>query len=164
MSLKAFNSYEDVNKIIEKYSTMVYKLAFARTRNEIDAEDIFQEVFLRYVKKKPLFESDEHEKAWFIRVTINCSKSLWKNIFKHNEILREKLIFEEKREEEDLLEEHLLKLPTDYRTVIHLFYYEDMRTSDIAKSLNKKESTIRMQLTRARRLLKDFMEGEVLDV
>ena len=164
MSLKAFNSYEDVNKIIEKYSTMVYKLAFARTRNEVDAEDIFQEVFLRYVKKKPVFESDEHEKAWFIRVTINCSKTLWKNIFKRNEILKEELVFEEKTEEEALLEEHLLKLPTDYRTVIHLFYYEDMKTSDIAKVLNKKESTIRMQLTRARRLLKDFMEGEIVDV
>ena len=164
MSLKAFNSYEDVNRIIEKYSTMVYKLAFARTRNEIDAEDIFQEVFLRYVKKKPVFESDEHEKAWFIRVTINCSKTLWKNIFKHNEILKEEIVFEEKTEEEALLEEHLLKLPTDYRIVIHLFYYEDMKTSDIAKVLNKKESTIRMQLTRARRLLKDFMEGEIVDV
>jgi RNA polymerase sigma-70 factor, ECF subfamily len=62
---------------------------------------IVQEVFLRYVKKKPVFESDEHEKAWFIRVTINCSKNLWKNIFKHNnEILKEEIIFEEKSEEE----------------------------------------------------------------
>ena len=62
---------------MDKYSTMVYKLAFARTRNKENAEDIFQEVFLRYVRKQPKFESEAHEKAWFIRVTINCSKTLF---------------------------------------------------------------------------------------
>lgn len=65
------------------------------------------------IKKKTVFESDEHEKGWFIRVTINCSKNLWKNIFKYNnEVLKEEIIFEEKTEEEAMLEEHLLKLPT----------------------------------------------------
>ena len=64
-------------EIVEKYSSMVYKLAFARTKNKSDAEDIFQEVFLTYIRRNPTFENEEHEKAWFIRVTINCTKDLW---------------------------------------------------------------------------------------
>ena len=63
--------------IIKKYSNLVYNLAYAKTQNAEHADDIFQEVFLRYIKTKPIFNDNEHEKAWFIRVTINCSKSFF---------------------------------------------------------------------------------------
>ena len=145
--------------VVDKYSSMVYKLAFARTQNKSDAEDIFQEVFLKYIRKHPHFESEEHEKAWFIRVTINCCKDFWKfsNKLSHDE-LNENLPDIEPNEE--FLFEYINKLPEDYRVIIHLFYYEDLSTSKISNILNKKESTVRMALTRARRMLKDFMEGE----
>lgn len=148
---------EGINEIVDKYSTMVYKLAFARTRDKENAEDIFQEVFLRYIRKQPHFENETHEKAWFIRVTINCSKSLFQFLKRTiHEELEEDVFAEE--EPEEMMEELLEQLSPDYRTVIHLFYYEDLTTAEISKVLNKKESTVRMQLTRARRMLKEIME------
>ena len=162
MYLQSFNE-EGINNIIDKYSTMVYKLAFARTRNKENADDIFQEVFLRYIRKQPKFETEEHEKAWFIRVTINCSNSLFSFIKRENyEELNENI--SEKENPEEIMDEFLEKLSPDYRTVIHLFYYEGYSTLEISKILNKKESTVRMQLTRARRNLKDIMEGVSSDV
>lgn len=162
MYLQSFDS-EGINSIVEKYSDMVYKLAFARTRNKENADDIFQEVFLRYIRRQPTFENEEHEKAWFIRVTINCSKSVF--------ILLKRFSFEEfdekmtkENENEEIMDEFLDKLPIDYRTVIHLFYYERLTTSEISKTLGKKESTVRMQLTRARRMLKDIMEEAKINV
>lgn len=156
MYLQSFDE-EGINNIVDKYSTMIYKLAFARTRNKENADDVFQEVFLRYVRKQPKFENEEHEKAWFIRVTINCTKTLFSFLQKTTyEEFDENL--SEAEEPEEIMEEFLDKLSLDYRTVIHLFYYEDMSTIQISKILNKKESTVRMQLTRARRMLKDIME------
>lgn len=146
-----------INEIVDKYSTMVYKLAFARTRDKENAEDIFQEVFLRYIRKQPHFENETHEKAWFIRVTINCSKTLFQFLKRitHEEFDED---VPEEEDPEEFMEEFLEQLSPDYRTVIHLFYYEDLTTMEISKVLNKKESTVRMQLTRARRMLKDIME------
>ena len=60
---------------VRRYSDMVYRLAFARTGNTADAEDVYQEVFLRYLRSDPQFTSEEHRKAWLLRVTINCAKS-----------------------------------------------------------------------------------------
>ena len=72
----------ETDRIVDTYSDMVYKLAYAQVRNKNDADDIYQEVFLRYVRKKPAFESTENEKAWFIRVTVNCCKNFWNTPFR----------------------------------------------------------------------------------
>ena len=69
-------------KTIQKYSDMVYKLAYSMVKDQYDAEDIHQEVFIKYIDKSPNFESEEHEKAWFLRVTINLVKNLWKSAWK----------------------------------------------------------------------------------
>lgn len=162
MYLQSFDS-AGINSIVDKYSDMVYRLAFARTRNKENADDIFQEVFLRYIRKQPEFENEEHEKAWFIRVTINCSKNLFSFLSRNTfEEINENI--SEESSPEEIMDEFLDKLPIDYRTVIHLFYYEKMTTSEISKTLNKKESTVRMQLTRARRMLKDIMEEAKINV
>ena len=89
------NKNEFLEQTIEKYSNMVYRLAMARTRNIETSEDVYQEVFLRLAKKMPEFESEEHKKAWLIRVTINCSKSILNSSFiKHRADLDENLSFE----------------------------------------------------------------------
>lgn len=160
MNNQSLRTDDCVENIINKYSRTVYKLAFAQTRNKNDADDIFQEVFLRYIRKQPVFENKEHEKAWFIRVTVNCCKSFWNSPFKKHTQVLEQDAYVSEIDEEHLLEEYLLKLPKEYRAVIHLFYYENMSTTQISKALKKKESTVRMQLTRARRLLKEFMKGD----
>ena len=66
-------------EMVRRYGKMVYRLAFARSGRREDADEIFQEVFLRYVKKCPAFERENHCRAWFIRVTVNCANKLWAN-------------------------------------------------------------------------------------
>lgn len=146
-------------KVIQYYSDMVYRLAFARTGTKQDADDIFQEVFLRYVKKKPEFETEEHRKAWLIRVTINCANSFWSSLRrKKTQEMTNEILFE--TEDSVNLYTELQKLPPKYRDVIHLFYYEDMTLEEICLALNRKNSAIRTQLTRARVMLKKFMKEE----
>ncbi len=148
-----------IEDVVNKYYDMVYKLAYARTKNQYDAEDILQEVFLRYIRRKPDFKNEDHEKAWFLRVTINCSKNLFATFIKNRTISFEENI-QGMTDEDKILGEFLAKLPLKYLTVIHLFYYEDLKILEIANLLEIKESTIKMQLTRARRLLKEYMEVE----
>lgn len=157
-----FPEKDYIDKIVDKYSDLVYKLAFARTRQEYYAEEVYQEVFLRYIKAKPEFNDENHEKAWFIKVTINCSNSFFQliNKFKYEEIKDDIKSETEDNSENVDLKFYLDKLPLKYRTVIHLFYYEDMKSKDIAIYLDKKESTIRMQLKRGREMIKELLKGD----
>ncbi|WP_414150849.1 RNA polymerase sigma factor [Acetobacterium carbinolicum] len=159
MEQHSLHLYDCTEKVISFYSDMVYRLAFARTGTKHDADDVFQEVFLRYVKKKSLFNNEEHRKAWLIRVTINCSNNFWNSLWrKKTQELTTDIMFE--TEDSVNLYTELQKLPAKYREVIHLFYYEDMSLEEISLTLNRKNSTIRTQLTRARALLKEFMKEE----
>lgn len=150
-------------KVIETYSDMVYRLAFSAVKNRFDADDIHQEVFVRYLKTMPVFQNVEHEKAWFLRVTINCCKNHWKSawIRKVTGFLVEEP-YELDEPDEDSLEliEEVKKLPEKYRIIVHLFYYEDMSIEAISSITGRKQSTVRTQLTRARELLKKRLEEE----
>lgn len=149
----------EINDILTKYSNLVYRLALARTKNKADAEDVFQEVFLRLVNKKPVFENEEHMKAWIIKVTVNCSSKLLTSAwFRRTVPLIEELKFETKEKSEVYYS--VLELPMKYRTVIHLFYYEDLSIAKISEILSIKESTIKSQLLRARQLLKTKLKGD----
>ena len=145
--------------VIRRYSDMVYRLAFARTGNRSDAEDLYQEVFLRYLTKAPAFTSEDHRKAWLLRVAVNCANrfhaSPWR---RRTEPLSEALSVPAP-EGEDLGEE-LRRLPEKDRTVLHLYYYEDMTTEEIAKLLDRNPATVRSQLLRARAKLKKLLVEE----
>ena len=145
--------------VIRRYSDMVYRLAFARTGNRSDAEDLYQEVFLRYLTRAPAFTSEEHRKAWLLRVAVNCANRFhtapWR---KRTEPLSEALSVPAP-EGEDLWEE-LRRLPEKDRTVLHLYYYEDMTTEEIAKLLARTPATVRSQLLRARAKLKKLLVEE----
>lgn len=150
---------DSTEEVIRRYSSMVYRLAFARLGNRYDADEVFQEVFLRYVKKASGFAREEHIKAWLIRVTINCSKKLKNSPWRlKTQPLQEDLAFEEKQNA-DLYRE-LQRLPEKYREVIHLFYYESMSLEEMSRVLNRKNGTLRTQLTRARAMLREFMREE----
>lgn len=147
-----------MNYIIEKYGNMVYRLAIARTRNKEDAEDIFQDVFLKLSKKLPNFENETHEKAWLIRVTINLTNNLFQSAhFKKMVPLEEELKFEDKEMSNVYLQ--VLSLPIKYRTIIHLFYYEGFSIKEIATMLHTNENTIKTRLSRAREQLKVKLKG-----
>lgn len=161
--------WKETEEAVRRYADMVYRLAFARTGNQSDADDIFQEVFLRYMRKAPDFSEEEHRKAWLLKVTVNCSAkfmtSFWKKrvglFSEEQEAVRGETEGGYEQAEGNLtLQRELMRLPKKYRVAIHLFYYEGLGTEEIAGITGQKSSTVRAQLTRARQMLKERMEAE----
>lgn len=148
-----------MEEVIQREKDLVYRLAFSQCHQKDQADDIFQNVMYRYFKGKPTFESLEHEKAWFIRVTLNCSKtslkSFWNN--KVEEIDEQAYIFEKKEID---LTPYLNKLPKKYNAVLYLFYYEGYSTKEMAKLLHIKENNVRVLLNRARNKLRKEIESD----
>ena len=159
MEIQSLESSDCIDEVIEKYSHMVYRLAFAYVKTKHDAENVFQDVFLRYISKPRSFESEEHRKAWMLRVTINLCKSLLSSSWKRKTVpLDDTLSYQTKIDSD--LSEYLALLPSKYRPVIHLFYYEELTTKQISEILHAKESTVRSWLSRARAILaKKLKEG-----
>ena len=154
------NKEKYLEMMIEKYSDMIYRLALTRTKSKENSEDVYQEVFLRLSKKMPDFESEEHEKAWLIKVTINCSKNLLNSAFlRYTTEMKEDFVFETK-ERQDIYYA-VQELPLKYRTIIHLYYYEGYKINEISNILNIKENTIKSRLARAREKLKEKVEGGI---
>lgn len=149
----------ELEQIMEDYGRMVYRLAYACMRSTMDAEDIYQDVFLRYFQKRPLFASEEHRRAWLLRVTVNEARSIFRSArFRRTVSLDERVVYTEP--EEQKLDEALSQLSGKDREVLHLFYYEELSTREIGELLRRKESTVRTQLTRARRRLGEILKGE----
>ena len=147
-----------MKQMIEEYADMVYRIALTRTQCIENAEDVFQEVFMRFSEKNPKFESIEHEKAWFIRVTINLTKNIRESAWNKKVVrLDENMIFKTK-EENDVFGE-VCNLSQNYRTVIYLLYYEGYKVHEISKLMNKPEGTIKIWLYRAREKKKKKLEG-----
>lgn len=148
---------------IDRYADMVYRLALSQMKNRTDADDLFQEVFIRLVSNVEKLESWEHVKAWLIRVTINCAKKhfdlYWnKNVdFIEDE---ERVRGEEAYElpEDEPVREAVAKLPPKYRLAVHLFYYEEFSVAEIAELTGQKEGTVKSQLHRAREMLREMLE------
>lgn len=146
--------------VMEQYGNRVYRLAYAQLRSTAEAEDIYQEVFLRYYQKRPAFESEEHRRAWLLRVTVNRARTVFRSAwFRYTAPLEERVVFEEP--EEVKLDGALGKLRPGEREVLHLYYYEELSVREIGELLKRKESTVRTQLTRARRHLAEIMKGEM---
>ena len=148
----------ELEDAIRQYGDQVYRMAYAVVRNRTDADDIFQEVFLKFFEAAPAFAGAEHQKAWLLRVTINRARSELRSAWRRRVIaLSEEVAFTDP--ESNDLDQTLRRLSRPHRTVIHLFYYEGYSTAQIAVLLGKRPSAIRTQLTRARaslsRLLKE---------
>jgi len=156
------NNDYDIEYALRKHSLMVFRLAYAKTGNASDAEDIVQEVFLTLVRKNPVFDSEEDRKAWLIRVTINRSNSLWRTAWRkrvHLWGIRE--AYHEESEHDTGLRDAINRLNSDDRVLIHLHYFEGFKTDEIAAMLGRRHATVRTQLMRARKRLKSQLTEEV---
>lgn len=149
---------EQRTRIVDRYGDMVYRLALARTASVPDAEDVFQEVFLRYFRHEEKFHSDEYRKAWLIRCTVNRCKSLTASPWRRRVVPLETA--EEVGVEDDYREVYsaVLSLPAKYRAVIHLHYFEGLSVAEMAQTLQLPEGTVKSQLSRGRALLRDMLE------
>ena len=148
-----------IETIIKRDGDRLFRIAAAITGSKAEAEDVVQDVFVKLVEKQPVFWSSEHETAWLIRVTVNtCKNRIRSYWWKKTEPLLDTI--PTKDDDEAGVMRAVMQLPPKYRTVIHLFYYEGYSTKEIAELTQQKESTVRQWLTRARRKLKDYLEGE----
>lgn len=155
-------SEQEVNRAIEQYADTVRRLCMIHLKNYHDTEEIFQTVFLKYFLSSVVFENSEHEKAWFIRVTINACKDLLKSFFHSRTVPLDELL----NQTEELTSDHgevieaVLALPVKYREVVYLYYYEEYTAVEISYILGKKLNTVYTLLTRSKRLLKERLGGD----
>ena len=159
-------------KIIERNGKSIYKIAFVYMKNRFDADDVYQEVLLRYLKYRPHFENCEHEKNWFVAVTINVCKSFKTSAWqRHNvtvdddswlQILADNT---ESREisQDNAVMDALMQLDDDTRLIMQMYYYEGYSIRELTAILKRKESTLQTQLAAGRRKLKEELKkaGEI---
>ena len=150
---------QEVDRAIGQYADTVLRLCMVYLKNHSDAEDIFQTVFLKYALSDRVFESPEHEKAWFIRVTLNTCRDILKSFFRKNTVSLEEAAAAVSPEQSAVLEA-VWSLPKNYRDVVYLHYYEGYTAPEIAAILKKNPNTVYTHLTRAREMLKDILGGE----
>lgn len=155
-------SEQEVNRAVEKYADTIRRLCVIQLKNYHDAEDIFQIVFLKYVQSSVRFENEEHEKAWFIRVTLNACKDFFKDFFRKHTVPLDELINQSAELTADNSEvlEAVLSLPTKYKNVVYLYYYEGYSAVEIASILKKNQNTVYTLLTRSKKLLKERLGGD----
>ena len=148
-------------QIVRTYADMVYRIAYRYVKNSIDTDDVFSEVFLAYFKKERTFESEEHRKAWLIRVTINCAKDLLAQRAQLQQLHEETLSDQTAHDVDTYMDLYnaIEQLRPEYQEVIKLYYLDDLSVKEIAQILNKNENTIKTQLFRAREILKSVLEA-----
>lgn len=164
-------SDRDFEEVLSLYNKMIYRLAYARTGNIQDAEDITQEVFLRYINSDTVFQSEEHRKAWLLRVTVNCSKDMVASYWNRNrsDISAEEPTEERKKspqetwEEKNYVLEAVRSLPEKYRVVVHLFYYEELSAEQIANVTDCSLPTVKTRLHRARKMLEKILKEDIYE-
>lgn len=156
----------NIDEAVRRYADLVYRLALLNTKNCSDAEDVFQEVFLKLFRHQKHIQCEEHLKAWLIRVTINQCKSVVTSAWNRHNVILDMSGFPEqprKKEEDAKVYDMVKSLPEKYRQVIHLYYYEELSIKEIAEILDKKEATVKTRLARARKLLQQKLKGVYFD-
>lgn len=156
--------------IIDKYGDMVYRVAVSATGSREDADDVFQEVFLRLVRYRSRLSSEEHLKAWLIRVAVNCARkqqgSAWRRKVEYFDEtggeepldMNAQRAYEQIESADSPLVVAMEQLPKGYRLVLYLFYYEELSVAQIGKLLKEKESTVKSRLHRGREMLRQKLD------
>ena len=155
---------QSIEQVALIHAKSIYCAAYNICKNAEDANDVVQEVLISYhLHSNKQFDSEEHLRAWLLRVGINKAKDLirapWHRLRAGFEGYEEEIPFEEP--EEQLLYQELMRLPEKYRIVMHLYYYEDLTVREIAEVLGKSESGIKMRLSRGREFLKNILKEEM---
>ena len=145
-------------KLLDLYGSRILRLAYSYLHQMSDAEDILQETLIQWMKTQPVFESNEHAKAWLLHVAANlCKNRIEYRKLRETDELNEELIAEE-REDLSFVWEAVKALPDHLRAPIHLFYQEGLSTAEIAQILQEREGTVRAHLNRGRARLKKVLK------
>lgn len=162
MMQKQNKSEEEIKELVEKYSSLIFRISYCILCNAEDAEDAVQETLLRYVTKAPEFSDEEHRKAWLIKVAANISKNML--MFR---IRRETVNIEDVEnigisENDYETFELIMSLPAKHKIVMTLYYVEGYRSKEIAEIIGISEDAVRKRLQKGRELLKIEFEKEKL--
>ena len=158
-------------ELLDAYGNNILRLAYSYLRNLADAEDVLQETLVRYLVARPELNGPDHEKAWLLRVAANLAKNrLRDNVARAAEELNEELDAEDPgadpaadRENLSAVWEAVAQLPPDQREAVHLYYAEGYTTHEVAQIVGRKDATVRSDLHRARKALRDIL-GEAFDL
>lgn len=156
----------DVEDAVRRYADMVYRLAVLNSRNIHEAEDVFQEVFLKLHKNRNKIKDEQHLKAWLIRVTVNQCRSMAVSAWNRYTVSIEQsgeMVVETEYKDYSEVYKAVRQLPQKYREVIYLYYYEEFQIKEIADILKRPEATVKTHLARGRRLLNELLKGEFGD-
>ena len=153
---------QPVQELAASYQGSLFAAAFNICKNAQDAEDVVQDTFVQYYTSKKEFESEQHIRAWLMRVAVNKAKNINRTFWRRNKIsieeYMETLVFETPAAE--TLFETVMQLPDKYRIVIHLYYYEEYAVREIAQILKLSESNVKIRLSRGRAMLKETLKEE----
>lgn len=153
---------EQFEKKYNLYAQELMNISYGYTRNKDDALDVMQNVFFKFFNCEKKFLTENDEKYWLIRVTINECKDLLRRrkrikYLNDNEI---ELLKDTNKQinDVDALTLHINNLPEKYRQVIILFYYDCLPIKEIMKILNISENAVKKRLERGRVMIKQKME------
>ncbi len=150
--------YMQAEEIMDRYGDTLLRYAYSYLHNMSDAEEVLQDTLIQFMKRAPAFTSEQHRKAWLLRVAGNISKNrISYNTIRRTDELKDELVQEE-REDLTFVWDAVKQLPVKYREAIHLFYYEGYSTAQIARILQKNEATVRSLLARGRKQLKKVLK------
>lgn len=164
MSIIEFDN-QRFDDLYQKYASIVFRTAYNFLLNKDDAEDIVQEVFIKYFISNKTFNDDNHEKAWILTVTANLSKNVLRSKSRQNLELDDTIKIVDHKFDKAItnhldLEEAMIRLTANQRLVIYLFYYEQIPIKNIAKIMKSNENTVKSHLLRAKSKMKTYLEKE----
>lgn len=160
MEIQLLRTDSCISEIVSKYADLVLRLCIVYLKNQADAEDAFQEIFIKLFEKKPKFNDEEHLKAWLIKCTTNHCKNMLSSYWNRLRVSMDDVVLPIEDKKDYDLTNYITKLPLKYKAVIYLYYYEGYNSLEISKILNIKEATVRTQLKRGREILKkDLSNG-----
>jgi len=151
-------SEQEFNIKYELYSQELMNIAYGYTKNRDDSFDIMQTVFTKIINKPKQFVNLNEEKYWLIRITINECKDFLRKKAKYP-VINDDLVNSfpsplNNTNELEKIAETVKNLPEKYRSVIILFYYDELSIKEISKSLKITENAVKKRLERARKLIK----------
>lgn len=151
---------EQVERLVEKYSALLYRHSYAMLRNEEDARDMVQETFLRYMRSAPRLRDEDHEKAWLLTVAMNLCRNHLRQQKAHATLSLETAMVPAAPPEDTPLLDRLSALPDKIKIVLLLHYVEGYKVREIAARLHLNSSTVKMRLQKGRQLLRDYIKED----
>ena len=145
---------EYVDKIVNKYSDMLFRVCYCILCSKTDAEDALQDTFVKLLTKAPAFKSAEHEKAWLIKVATNVSKNMLMLRLRRNTATLEDISEIGVKDEDSEVFEAIMNLPVKNKIPMVLFYVEGYKTEEIAEIMQVSPEVVRKRLQKGRELLK----------